>query len=90
MVRRGQLPQVVKNAVEPRIRPASKGEALLALAPTSLLQIPSPSRGVKGFNNLAQLAEQVPSYHLELGSDVRSIPRLVGEIVADEVSVGNP
>ena len=84
------LPQVVKNAVESRIRPASKGEALLALAPTSLLQIPSPSRGVKGFNKLAQLAEQVPSYQLELGSDVRSIPRLVGEIVADEVPLGNP
>ena len=71
----------VVEASEPRIRPASKGEALLALGLSSLLLMPSP--GVRGFDKLAQLVERVPCYWLELGRDLRSIPCRVEELLAE-------
>jgi len=84
------LPRLSGQAIESRIGAASKGEALLALGPSSLLEIPSPSRGVKGFNTIAQLVQQIPCYWMELGTDLKSIPRLFEEMVADEGPVRNP
>jgi hypothetical protein len=78
------LPRVVDTR-EPRIRPASKGEALLTLGPSSLLQIPSRRLGVRGFDRLAQLVEQVPCYWLELGRDPRVIPCLVEKLLAEAI-----
>ncbi len=63
----------VSDAPKPKFRAASKGKALLALGPSSLLQIPNRGLGVGGFNRLAQLVEQVPCYALELGHDLRAI-----------------
>jgi serine kinase of HPr protein (carbohydrate metabolism regulator) len=68
------LPRIV-NARETWFRRASKGEALLALGPTSLLQIPNRGLGVRGFNNLAYLVERIPCFWLEVGTDLTSIPR---------------
>ena len=75
------LTRVVEGAVDSRTRPASKSEALLALGPSSLLQI--PSRGASSFTKLAQLAERVPSYWLELGRDLESIPGRVKELLSE-------
>ena len=74
------LPRVV-DASEPQIRPASKSEALFALGPSSLLQIPNRGLGMRGLSKLAELAERVPSYWLDLGRDGGSIPQCVEEIL---------
>jgi hypothetical protein len=63
------------------LRPASKAEALLTLAPSSLLQIPNRSLGVRGFEKLARLVEQVPCYGLEIGNDLASIASRVRELL---------
>ena len=76
----------VAGTQESRIYPASKGQALLAIGPSSLLQIPS-RRVTRGFNTLAQLVERVPCYWLELGYDLDSIPRCLEGIMAEVTGV---
>lgn len=72
------LPRI--NADAPvQIRPASKSEALFALAPSSILL--RPSSGAATLNKLAHLAEQVPCYWLELGHDLSEIPWQVEELI---------
>lgn len=72
------LPRVV-DAPDSRLRAAAKGQALLALGPSSLLQIPSP--GALGFERLTQLVESVPTYSLEIGTDLASIPKRMEELL---------
>ena len=72
----------VADIPKPRFRRASKGEALLALGPSSLLQIPNRGLGVRGFNKLAQLVERVPCFWLEVGSDLGATPNCVEELLA--------
>ena len=76
------LPRILDTA-HPKFYPASKGEALLALGPSSLMQIPNRRSGVRGFEKMAQLVEKVPCYWLELGRDSTTIPDLVGDILAE-------
>jgi hypothetical protein len=73
------LPGVTNNS-STQVRPASKGEALVALAPKSLILL--PSSGARGLDKLARLAERVPSYWLELGSDLSGVPDRVEELLA--------
>jgi len=72
------LPRVV-DSVESRIRSTSKRDALLALAPSSTIQIPVSS--MQRLDTLARLVERVPCYWLELGSNLDSIPRCVEELL---------
>ena len=76
------LPRIV-DTTRPKFYYASKGDALLALGPSSLLQIPSRRLGAHGFSRVAQLIEKTPCYWLELGNDPTSIPDLVGEILSE-------
>ena len=76
------LPRVVDTA-HPKFYPASKGEALLALGPSSLMQIPNRRLGAYGFEKMAHLVESVPCYWLELGRDSTTIPDLVGDILTE-------
>jgi hypothetical protein len=76
------LPRVV-DTPNLRIQPVSKGETLLALGPSSLLQIPNRSLGVRGFNKLAQLVQAVPSFRLEVGSDLSAIPQCLEDLIAE-------
>jgi hypothetical protein len=73
------------------LRPASKGETLRALAPSSLL-VGERSYGMEGFKMLARLVEQVPCYWLELGGALHEIPRvlegLLSEVAILETSDG--
>ncbi len=72
------IPCVV-SAAHPRIRPASKGEALLALAPSSLrLQI---NPGSRELDQLARLVNRVPCYWLGLGENVDEIPQCIEELI---------
>ena len=74
------LPQVV-DATETRLVPASPGECLRALAPSSLLSLPG-ARG-EAFARTAALVRTVPSFHLLLGSDLPAIPRLLRSFLGD-------
>jgi len=71
----------VRDGAKSSVRPASKAEALLTLAPSSLLQIPNRSLGIPGFQLLANLVEQVPCYWLDIGSDFESIADHVRELL---------
>ena len=75
------LPRIL-DSTRPKFYRASKGEALLALGPSSLLQIPSRRLGALGFHKIAQLIERVPCYWLEINSDLASIPHRVEELLA--------
>lgn len=68
------LPRVVESA-ETRWRPASKGEALMAIAPTSVMFLPRPSRAA--FARVSALVDSLPTFWLELGQDVEAIPDAV-------------
>lgn len=79
-VRAIALPRVVASG-HSRFRPASKGEALLALAPSSLrLQI---SPGMRRLEELARLVDRVPSYWLELGEALDEIPPCAKRLLAE-------
>jgi hypothetical protein len=75
------LPRVA-HATKTEFRPASKGEALLALGPSSLLQIPNRGLGTHGFDKLAQLVRRVPCYWLDVGSDLGSLAPRVEELLS--------
>ena len=62
-------------------RSASKGEALLRLAPSSLLLLPYQGIGHDGFAALVALVEGVPTYWLELGRDFRLLPGAVSAML---------
>jgi len=61
------------------LRPATKTEALLQLAPSSLLMVLGP--GARGLERLAQLVDRVPCHWLELGRDLGEIPERVAELL---------
>jgi hypothetical protein len=65
-----------------RIAPIGRAEALLALAPSSLFQIPNRQLGAAGFARLAQLVERVPCFRMTTGSDLASIPRCLDAVLA--------
>ena len=73
----------VGDAPDTRFEPASKGEALLALAPSSLFQVPNRALGVPGFVRLAQLVERIPCFRLELGRKLSTIPRCLDELCSE-------
>jgi len=79
------LPRVLHRPTSVLCR-ASKGETLMALAPSSLL-MGERSYGLQGFEKLSQLVEQVPCYRLELGGTLDEIPRVL-EGLLSEVSPG--
>jgi hypothetical protein len=73
------LPRVVDAEIS-RLAPASPAQALLALAPSTVIAALGP--GFQGFERLARLVRSVPTYWLELGRDLRSIPACVDEALA--------
>ncbi|MEQ8859646.1 MAG: hypothetical protein RIC56_13450 [Pseudomonadales bacterium] len=71
------LPRVVDRAAT-RTRAASKGEALMAIAPTSVMFLPRPSKAA--FVRVSALVESLPTFWLELGRDVDAIPAAVSAL----------
>jgi hypothetical protein len=75
------LPRVADAAIT-RVHRASRAEALKQMVPSSLFeQLLRP--GARGFQRLAQLVDRVPTYWLELGRSLESIPRAVEELLAE-------
>ena len=57
------------------------GRALLALAPSTLLQLRGGDGS--GMDALSALLRDVPSYSLELGTDVGAVPDLLRRLLED-------
>lgn len=70
----------VTDAARCRVRPASRAEALLAIGPSSLLQIHGRRRD--SLDRLARLVSLVPCFHLDLGCDLASVPSGVEAVLA--------
>ena len=77
------LPRVTA-AAQASVRRATKGEALLALAPSSIVLF-APSPGAEGMRHLARLLASVPTYWLDLGANLDSIPRALAPIAGAEL-----
>jgi len=69
----------VTGLEETRLRPASAIEAIRALAPSAIFQL--PDAGPTEFARIAEVVKQTPCYHLECGTDVRLIPDAVKEAI---------
>jgi len=64
-----------------RVRPATKGESLLAMARSSL-QGGVLSPGKRGFELLGRLSDGVPSFWLELGTDAEETPKRLRDLLS--------
>lgn len=71
------LPNVIGKG-DTSFRPATRSEALLALAPSSIMSLPVVVDGA--LDRLAALVDAVPAYWLDLGADTEQIPAQVGRI----------
>ncbi len=63
------------------LEPASAGAALLAVAPSTILQLPGAGRAA--FDTMSGLVRQVPCYRLHLGGDLAVLPRLLEGVLAE-------
>jgi hypothetical protein len=70
----------VTGAATIRVRPATRAEALLAVAPSSLLSV--HGRRADSLERLARLVERVPAFRLDLGTDLAAAVAGVDEILA--------
>ena len=73
------LPRVT-GATLTTAEPATPGEALLAFAPSSILQLPFIPAAA-ALNRITELVETRPAFRLDLGTDIDSIPRAVDRIL---------
>lgn len=73
------FPQVVDAPIS-RYRSASRAQALLRLAPSSLGLLPYPMAMGDGFKALSALVDRVPVYWLDLGRDLEQIPSAVDQL----------
>jgi hypothetical protein len=72
-------PRVTPGLVEARLVETTAVAGLAALAPSTLLQM--PTRGQESLVRMRSLVQIVPSYVLELGSDVASIPGVISDLL---------
>jgi hypothetical protein len=75
------LPRVLPVA-RAGLRPASKREALLRIAPSTLCWVPEATERRPAFERLSRLVDSVPTYWIDLGQDIGSLGRLVDDVLA--------
>ncbi len=73
------VPRVIGGVT--RLGRATGADALRALAPTTLLQL--PGNGDETFRELTRLAARVPAWSLDLGDDLDEIPRHVQRAIEE-------
>jgi hypothetical protein len=78
-VRAVVVPQVADSGPT-RISRCSPVQALLALAPATMLQLP---RADRGFAGMSELVRRVPTFELTLGSQIMDGPRALSELLTD-------
>jgi hypothetical protein len=71
---------VIAGARRAWVEPSSPGSALLALAPSTILQLPGAGRGALA--TLARLVQRLPCYRLHLGGDLDRLPPLLAGVLA--------
>lgn len=74
------LPHVT-GGTETSVRPVSQIAALRALAPSSIFQLAGAGRSE--FEALARLVKSIPCYALELGRDLKRIPEVISDLLAE-------
>jgi hypothetical protein len=62
-----------------RIEPCGEGEALMALGPSSLAQLPASGR--RDLNFIGQVVRRSPCYRMNLGTDLAQIPRAISHLL---------
>ncbi len=62
------------------IRPATRAEALLALAPSAVYQMPGERES--GFRFFSRLVARLPVFHLDLGPDPKEVAGTIGAFIA--------
>jgi hypothetical protein len=72
------LPTVSANS-KTKIILGTSAQAMIALAPTTLFQLPGLRE--EAFKKMALFVRQVPVYQLQLGSDVQKIPYLLDDFI---------
>ena len=70
----------VTGSVDSRIEPCSSADALMAIMPSTVAQLPAACQSDSA--RIAALAEKLPAYHFYLGTDVAQIPPLVQEVLS--------
>jgi hypothetical protein len=74
------LVPVIGEAPATRIEPLSRGAALLALAPSTLLQMAAADRS--GLGPMGDLVRRVPCYRIVLGSDRKAIAEAIADLLS--------
>lgn len=64
-----------------RVTPAPAHAALLALAPSTVAQLPNANVGL--FQRLAALARRLPSLYLDVGTEMAQIPQTILRVLAE-------
>ncbi len=72
------LPRITSQTAK-KIQPASAAEALTALAPSTIFQL--PGAGEAAFRFMAELVRQVPAYRIHLDSHLDGIPSVIREVL---------
>ncbi|WP_436516312.1 hypothetical protein [Ekhidna sp. To15] len=72
------LPTVTTNR-ETKIVECSSAQAMIALAPTTLFQLPGYRE--KSFIKMSKFIKQIPSFHLYLGADFNKLPNLLENFI---------
>ncbi|MEO1591139.1 MAG: serine kinase [Cyanobacteria bacterium J06632_22] len=72
------LPRVTGKA-ETTVQAASGAAALLALAPSTLFQLPGGSSNA--FQEMAALVKALPCYWLDLGTNLAQIPSVIADVI---------
>lgn len=66
---------------ETRLTKSSPAAGLRALAPSTIFQLPGARND--DFQNLTGIVKQVPSYDLELGTDLDRIPNVISDLLSE-------
>jgi hypothetical protein len=74
------VPQVT-GQVDTAVRPVSAAIALLALAPSTIFQLPGATSAK--FKEMAALVKTVPCYTLALGTDLAQIPQVIAQTLQE-------
>jgi len=74
------LPHIA-DLPDTRLKRTSPAASLAALAPSTIFQLPVARH--EAFQNLADFVKQVPSYVLELGTDLSRIPDVILELLSE-------
>lgn len=77
---RAILVPVITGARETALEQCPPGEALAALAPSTMAQMPASDGSDLSF--MAEMVRRVPCYHLRAGTDISQIPAGVAELLA--------